>query len=90
MSTEAQDRDIRLVATVADIKNILVTKAGVEADALAGNEHRSFDDLGLDSLAVLSLSGAVAEIYGVQIPEDPSMSVLAMVHEINELIGNEA
>jgi acyl carrier protein len=75
------------LVTFEDIETILVEKVGLAPQALADNPDSSFEDLGLDSLAVLELGIVVNKQYGVTIPEESAGLTVA---DIVDLINSSA
>jgi len=69
MSTEATG-GIGNVVTPDDVREILVTRTGVDPATFAGNENLSLRDLDIDSLAVLELQAVVYERYAAEIPSE--------------------
>lgn len=73
--------------SAAEIEEILVSRTGLDADAVDGRAHVPLVDLGLDSLAVLELQAEAARRYGVEIPESAiEMSISGLVAHINDNI----
>ena len=71
----------------AEIEEILVSKTGLAADAIAEQPLASLVDLGLDSLAALELQAEVTRRYGVEIPETAiEMNIIGLVSLINDNI----
>ena len=56
--------------SIDDLMTLLVTKAGLPAQARTDNPGATFDDLGLDSLAFLQLQGELQDRYGFELPDD--------------------
>ena len=79
------------LVTFEDIETILVEKVGLPRQVLAENPDGSFEDLGLDSLAVLELGIVVNKQYGVEIPEESQgLSVADIVDLINTAAAEAA
>jgi aromatase len=73
--------------TAAEIEEILVSRTGLDAGAVADQPLASLEDLGLDSLAVLELQAEVARRYGVEIPETVlETNIIGLVSLINDNI----
>jgi acyl carrier protein len=73
--------------TAGEIEEILVSRTGLDADAVDGQAHVPLVDLGLDSLAVLELQAEAARRYGVEIPDSAiEMSITGLVAHINDNI----
>lgn len=78
--------------TIDDLMQLLVTKAGLPAQARTDNPLRTFGDLGLDSLAFLQLQAELQTQYGLELPDDSPLSytVGEIVASVNEhLARNE-
>jgi acyl carrier protein len=56
--------------SIDDLMTLLVTKAGLPAQARTDDPGATFDDLGLDSLAFLQLQGELQDRYGFELPDD--------------------
>jgi acyl carrier protein len=60
----------------AEVRQILITSAGLMSSSFDGAEQDSLADLGLDSLATMELQAIIKGRHGVQIPDDAlTMSV---------------
>lgn len=69
MSTEASGR-IGATVTPDDVREILVTRTGVDPATFVGNDDKSLRELEIDSLAVLELQAVVHERYGTELPAE--------------------
>ena len=69
--------------SMADMKDILVNRVGLPEDAVGDDPSRSFDDLGLDSLAFVEIQLAVQQQYGFTIPDEDAQSILTMQNAID-------
>ena len=56
--------------TVDDLMDLLTAKAGLPATARTTDPDARFEDIGLDSLAFLSMQTALQDRYGVEMPDD--------------------
>jgi len=56
--------------TIDDLMTLLVTKAGLPAQARTENPQWTFADIGLDSLAFLQLQAEIQGRYGIELPTD--------------------
>ena len=55
--------------TFGDLKKILVNRVGVPEQNIANDPNLTFDEIGLDSLAVVELQLAIQQKYGFQIDD---------------------
>jgi acyl carrier protein len=69
--------------SMADMKDILVNRVGLPEDAVGDDPSRSFDDLGLDSLAFVEIQLAVQQQYGFTIPDKDAQTILTMQDAID-------
>jgi minimal PKS acyl carrier protein len=69
--------------SMADMKDILVNRVGLPEDAVGDDPSRSFDDLGLDSLAFVEIQLAVQQQYGFTIPDDDAQNIHTMQDAID-------
>ncbi|MEU2347824.1 acyl carrier protein [Modestobacter sp. NPDC049651] len=56
--------------TLADLMDLLTEKAGLPTSAHTSDPDAHFSDIGLDSLAFLSMQTELMERYGTQMPDD--------------------
>ncbi|SDD41069.1 minimal PKS acyl carrier protein [Geodermatophilus telluris] len=56
--------------TLDDLMALLSEKAGLPADARTTDRDARFSDIGLDSLAFLSMQTALQDRYGAEMPEE--------------------
>jgi minimal PKS acyl carrier protein len=72
--------------TIEDLMRLLVSKAGLPTEARTDDPLRTFNDLGLDSLAFLQLQSELQTQYGVELPADSPLSstVGEIVASVNE------
>ena len=61
--------------SMADMKDILVNRVGLPEDAVGDDPSRSFDDLGLDSLAFVEIQLAMQQDYGFEIPDEDASEI---------------
>jgi acyl carrier protein len=61
--------------TFADVKNILVNRIGLPEDAVTDDPNLSFEDLGLDSLALVEIQLAIQQDYGFTIPDEDAEKI---------------
>jgi minimal PKS acyl carrier protein len=69
--------------SMADMKDILVNRVGLPEDAVGDDPSRSFDDLGLDSLAFVEIQLAVQQQYGFSIPDEDASTIHTMQDAID-------
>ncbi len=56
--------------TFHDLKEILVNRIGIPASQVIDDPTLSFEDIGLDSLALIEIQLAVQQEYGFNIPDE--------------------
>ncbi len=56
--------------TIDDLMDLLTAKAGLPQAAHTSDPNAKFEDVGLDSLAFLSMQTELQERYGVEMPDD--------------------
>ena len=56
--------------TLSDLMTLLTEKAGLPASSHTTDPDAHFADIGLDSLAFLSLQTALQDRYGTEMPDD--------------------
>ncbi len=56
--------------TLSDLMTLLTEKAGLPPTAHTTDPNARFADIGLDSLAFLSLQTALQDRYGTEMPDD--------------------
>jgi acyl carrier protein len=69
--------------SMADMRDILVNRVGLPEDAVGDDPSRSFDDLGLDSLAFVEIQLAVQQQYGFAIPDEDAATIHTMQDAID-------
>ena len=78
--------------TMADLMEILVSKAGLPRSAMTANPDATFADVDLDSLAYLQLGKEVAARFGFELddsqPHETFGEILALIND--GLAGPEA
>jgi acyl carrier protein len=68
--------------TLADLMSLLSEKAGLPQSAHTTDPDASFADIGLDSLAFLSMQTELHDRYGTEMPDDsPSRYTLGEIVE---------
>jgi acyl carrier protein len=61
--------------TFEDAKRILVERIGVPEEEVVDDPNLSFEDLGLDSLALVDVQLAVQQEYGFTIPDEEDAEI---------------
>jgi acyl carrier protein len=61
--------------TFADLKEILVTRVGLPADQIVEDSSASFEDMGLDSLAIVEMQLTIQQQYGFVIPDEDALTI---------------
>ncbi|HYX96754.1 MAG TPA: acyl carrier protein [Geodermatophilus sp.] len=56
--------------TLSDLMNLLTEKAGLPASSHTTDPDAHFADIGLDSLAFLSMQTELQDRYGTEMPDD--------------------
>jgi acyl carrier protein len=75
--------------SIDDLMTLLVSKAGLPAQARTENPHWTFADIGLDSLAFLQLQAELQTKYGVELPSEKPLAYTfgQIVSHVNESIS---
>jgi len=55
---------------IDDLTTLLVTKVGLPPQASALDPAATFEDVGLDSLALLQVQAEIQDRYGCELPDD--------------------
>jgi acyl carrier protein len=61
--------------TFADLKDILVNRIGLPDEQVVDDPNRSFDEMGLDSLAFVEIQLAMQQEYGFTIPDEDAEKI---------------
>jgi acyl carrier protein len=69
--------------TFDDVKNILVNRVGLPADAIGDDPSLTFDELGLDSLAFVEIQLAMQQEYGFTIPDEDADQITTISQAID-------
>jgi acyl carrier protein len=69
--------------SMTDMKDILVNRVGLPEDAVGDDPSRSFDELGLDSLAFVEIQLAVQQQYGFTISDEDAQNIHTMQDAID-------
>lgn len=73
-----------------ELREILVTSAGLPPSSLDNSGSQSLADLGMDSLATMELQAIVQTRHGVQLPDEAlTMSVLELAEFMRSQLGKE-
>jgi minimal PKS acyl carrier protein len=64
--------------SMQDMKDILVGRVGLPEDTVGDDPSKSFEDLGLDSLAFVEIQLAVQQQYGFTIPDEDAQTIHTM------------
>jgi acyl carrier protein len=78
--------------TFDDLKNILVNRVGLPEDAVGDDPSRSFEDMGLDSLAFVEIQLAMQQDYGFTIPDEDAEKITTVGEAIdytNQRLGEQ-
>lgn len=72
--------------TLEDLMDILEQKAGLPADGRTSDASLQFTDIGLDSLAFLSVQATLESKYGFELPDEglqhrPFADIIAAVNK---------
>ena len=69
--------------TFDDVRNILVNRIGMSEEAVGSDPSRSFDELGLDSLAFVEIQLAMQQEWGFTIPDEDASQILTIGEAID-------
>jgi minimal PKS acyl carrier protein len=69
--------------SMEDMKDILVNRVGLPEDAVGDDPGKSFEDLGLDSLAFVEIQLAVQQQYGFTIADEDAQQIHTMQDAID-------
>ena len=78
--------------TFEDLKSILVNRVGVPEPLVKDDPNLSFEDLGLDSLAIVELQLAIQQKYGIAIADHETVHIKTLGGSIeftNRRIGEK-
>jgi acyl carrier protein len=76
MATQEQFR-------MEDMKDILVNRVGLPDEAVGDDPSKSFEDLGLDSLAFVEIQLAVQQQFGFTIADEDAQNIHTMQDAID-------
>jgi acyl carrier protein len=76
MATQEQFR-------MQDMKDILVGRVGLPEETVGDDPNKSFEDMGLDSLAFVEIQLAVQQQYSFTIPDEDAQTILTMQDAID-------
>ena len=69
--------------TFDDLKDILVNRIGLPEDQVVNEPNRSFDEMGLDSLAFVEIQLAMQQEYGFTIPDEDAEKITTVGEAID-------
>lgn len=69
--------------TFSDLKDILVNRIGIPEDQVVDDPNLTFEDIGLDSLALVELVLAVQQEYGFEIPDKDTQYITTVGQAID-------
>jgi minimal PKS acyl carrier protein len=69
--------------SMEDMKDILVNRVGLPDEAVGDDPSKSFEDLGLDSLAFVEIQLAVQQQYGFTIADEDAQNINTMQDAID-------
>jgi minimal PKS acyl carrier protein len=69
--------------SMEDMKDILVNRVGLPDEAVGDDPSKSFEDLGLDSLAFVEIQLAVQQQYGFTIADEDAQNIHTMQDAID-------
>ena len=61
--------------TFADLKDILVSRVGLPPSQIVEDSSASFEDMGLDSLAIVEMQLTIQQQYGFIIPDEDALTI---------------
>ena len=69
--------------SMQDMKDILVNRVGLPDEAVGDDPSKSFEDLGLDSLAFVEIQLAVQQQFGFTIADEDAQNIHTMQDAID-------
>jgi acyl carrier protein len=69
--------------TLADLREILIDRIGLAEADIPADPATAFDDIGLDSLAVVEIQLAVQQEYGFVIPDEDASAITTFAEAID-------
>jgi acyl carrier protein len=69
--------------SMEDMKDILVNRVGLPGEAVGDDPSKSFEDLGLDSLAFVEIQLAVQQQFGFTIADEDAQNIQTMQDAID-------
>ena len=69
--------------SMEDMKDILVGRVGLPEETVGDDPSKSFEDLGLDSLAFVEIQLAVQQQYGFTISDEDAQEIHTMQDAID-------
>ena len=61
--------------TFKDLKHILVDRVGIPEAQVSDDLNKTFEDMGLDSLAIVDMQLAIQQKYGIQIGDGEAVHI---------------
>lgn len=58
-----------------DLREILTERIGVDESDLSGDGSQTFDEIGLDSLAIIGIQLEVQQRYGIDVPPEDAEGI---------------
>lgn len=69
--------------TYDDLKEILANRVGMEPEDIPADPSAAFEDVGLDSLAILEIQLEVEQRYGFEVSEDDAAQIKTLNDAVN-------
>ena len=76
--------------TLADLRQILINRIGVEEEDIPDDPDATFDSIGLDSLAVMELQLEVEQRYGFRISQEDAEKIRSLREAVDYVNGQLA
>ena len=76
--------------TLADLREILTGRIGVDEADIPDDPDTTFDDIGLDSLAIMELQLEVEQRYGLRVPEEDAEKISSFREAVDYINGKLA
>jgi acyl carrier protein len=73
-----------------DLKRILVDRVGLSEDAVRNDPDATFEEMGLDSLALVEIQLAMQQEYGFSIPDEDADRIQTVGEAIDYVNGRLA
>jgi acyl carrier protein len=69
--------------TLADLRQILINRIGIDEEDIPDDPDATFDSIGLDSLAVMELQLEVEQRYGFRISEEDAEKIRSLRESVD-------